>query len=220
MKKEEILAGTGVGILTGLLIGLSVSPVVGPVLGAILAFGILWIGYKEHQNLNLDAANEAVIARVRSAIATRLTFFCFSCAAGLLLGVFLRANDTFAPTLESKRDQLINLGFSKDKANEILVQKELQHFVSGEYKHEPATFVSKPESATVLYGFTIPIGMDPSQLDPKEYGNTESCLNDYDMKLGDEWGEATKLLRQIDDEEDRSLALEAIFYLMSQKKEE
>ena len=209
MKTEEIFAGTGVGILTGLLIGLSVSPVVGPVLGAFLAFGMLWLGYKEHQNVKLDTADAAAMAHVRSAIATRLGFFCFACAAGLLLGLFLRTNNVFAPTLESRRDQWIQLGYSKDQANAILVQKELQFSTDDE---------STRALASALYAFPTSSEELAIQLDPNEHKNDlESCIVGYERK-GNEWAEAATKLRKIHDPNALLCALEAL-YCISQGKE-
>jgi len=91
------------------------------------------------------------------------------------------------------------------------VQKELQHSASGEFKQEPAT-------ATVLYRLPIPNQKLPPRIDPNGYGDTKSCLIEYE-RLGDAWAEAAKLLRQIDGEADQRLALKTI-YLISQGKEE
>ena len=208
MKIEDIFAGCGIGILTGLLIGLSVSPVVGPVLGAILAFGVLWLSYKEHQDLHHNTENIESIINARKAIAIRLAFFCFSCAAGLLLGVFLRANDSFAPTLVSKRNEWVQLGFSTEQANEILMQQHLRLAANG---------TSNEKMSTVLYNMSVPIQTLTSKLDPEGYGNIESCLIKYEM-LGDKWKGAMDILRKIDSETDQRQALKAIYHVLKGKE--
>jgi len=87
-KAAAIFGGAGLGVLIGLLIGMSTSGTVGVVIGALSAVLLVLLGFKENGDSNVHAV--------------RVGAFGIFCAAAILVGLYLRANNTFTPSITSE----------------------------------------------------------------------------------------------------------------------
>jgi hypothetical protein len=97
-----IFNGLGIGLFLGLLMGLSVSPVVSGVVGTITSLLAVLIGL-----------NEKFLDPVKS---LRIGSFGLFSVIGILLGLYIRSNDPFAPSLSDKMQEYLEIGYSPEEA--------------------------------------------------------------------------------------------------------
>ncbi|WP_162342912.1 hypothetical protein [Cyclobacterium salsum] len=97
-----VFNGLGIGLFLGLLMGLSVSPVVSGVVGTITSLLAILIGL-----------NEKFLDPVKS---LRIGSFGLFSAIGILIGLYIRSNDPFAPSLSDKMDEYLDIGYSPEEA--------------------------------------------------------------------------------------------------------
>ncbi|MDN3689129.1 hypothetical protein [Cyclobacterium jeungdonense] len=97
-----VFNGLGIGLFLGLLMGLSVSPVVSGVVGTITSLLAVLIGL-----------NEKFLDPVKS---LRIGSFGLFSAVGILLGLYIRSNDPFAPSLSDKMQEYLEIGYSPEEA--------------------------------------------------------------------------------------------------------
>lgn len=101
-----VFNGLGIGLFLGLLIGLSVSPVVSGVVGTITSLLAVLIGL-----------NEKFLDPVKS---LRIGSFGLFSAVGILLGLYIRSNDLFAPSLSDKMNEYLEIGYSPEEAKHMV----------------------------------------------------------------------------------------------------
>lgn len=124
-----IFNGLGIGLLLGMLLGLSISPVVSGVIATLSSLLAVLIGL-----------NEKYLDPLKS---IRIGAFGLFTVVGVLLGLYLRANDPFAPSLADKKSEYKALGFDDDEALKLVlgfIQSD-----TGQARRQ----------ATVLYSTTI-----------------------------------------------------------------
>jgi hypothetical protein len=100
------------GALVGLLVGLATTGVVGAVVGALVAVLASFFGLKEG-------------GAVQSGATMRVLGFSLAAVVGLLAGIFLRADNSFSPSLEERNAQWQKAGFSKQLAAELVAFERL-----------------------------------------------------------------------------------------------
>jgi hypothetical protein len=158
---SAVFNGMGIGFLLGILWSLSISPVIGGVIATLSSLLALFLGLSEKY---LDPLKSL-----------RIGAFGLFAVAGVILGLYLRANDPFAPTLRDKMEQYIELGYS---------QKEARAFIT---KAVLADSTKALREASVLYSSTV----DASACDDLAYANEQNpdeIINVFKM-AGGTWEE-------------------------------
>ena len=143
-----ILNGIGIGLLLGMLVSLSLSPVVSGVIAALTGLLAVLLG--------LD---EKYIDPLKS---IRIGTFGLAAAAGIIIGLYIRASNPFAPTLVDKLNLYREIGYSEDEARAFITK-----FI------ESDTGLTRRE-APVLYTSTV----DAGACDDLQYAGTDQPLNE------------------------------------------
>lgn len=139
-----VFNGLGIGLLLGILLGLSVSPVVSGVIATISSLLAVLIGL-----------NEKLLDPLKS---LRIGSFGLFSVFGILLGLFLRANDPFAPTLLDKMEEYRSIGFTDEEARAM---------ITGFIKADSGKVIRQ---ASVLYSGSI----DAEDCDYLRYSNADT----------------------------------------------
>ncbi len=103
---SAIFNGLGIGLLLGVLLGLSVSPVVSGVIATISSLLAVLVGL-----------NEKLLDPLKS---LRIGSFGLFSVVGILIGLYFRANDPFAPTLLERMEEYRSIGYSEEEAREMI----------------------------------------------------------------------------------------------------
>lgn len=138
----DCLGGTSLGLLLGLLIGLSVTSVVSIVITALVALLAGIFGLSNNGPLQMSAAG------VR-----RLATFGFAAALFTLVGLWIRTNDVFAPSVEQQKATLKAIGYT-DGSKE---QSEMLRYLRFGLLPTGVTASKEPQaSRSVLYANVSP----------------------------------------------------------------
>lgn len=129
---SAVFNGLGIGLLLGILLGLSVSPVVSGVIATISSLLAVLVGI-----------NEKFLDPLKS---LRIGSFGLFAVIGILLGLYLRANDPFAPSLLDKMKEYQAIGYSDEEAREM---------ITGFIRADSGKVIRQ---ASVLYSGTIEVG--------------------------------------------------------------
>lgn len=105
---SAIFNGAGIGLLLGILWSLSVSPVIGGVIATLSSLLALFLGL-----------SEKYIDPLKS---IRIGAFGIAAVAGVLLGLYIRSNDPFTPTMRDKMDQYLAIGYTEDQARAFITK--------------------------------------------------------------------------------------------------
>lgn len=150
---SAVFNGLGIGLLLGILLGLSVSPVVSGVIATISSLLAVLVGL-----------NERFLDPLKS---LRIGSFGLFSVVGILLGLYLRANDPFAPSLFDKMEEYRSIGYSDEEAREI---------ITGFIRADSGKVIRQ---ASVLYSGTI----EANDCDYLQYSNsdtpTEEIINAF-----------------------------------------
>ena len=103
---SAVFNGLGIGLLLGILWSLSTQPVIGGVIATLSSLLALFLGL-----------SEKYIDPLKS---LRIGAFGLSAVAGVMLGLYLRINEPFAPTMRDKMDQYLEIGYSEDEARAFI----------------------------------------------------------------------------------------------------
>ena len=165
-KSTAIFGGAGLGILIGLLIGMSTSGTVGLVIGSLASVLLVLLGFKEKGDSNLQAL--------------RVGSFGLGCSLAILIGLFLRVNNSFTPSIKSEiemwtSDSLFNLNEAK-----TYVLYDRFGFIPSGIKIDST--VNKNRIQNILYGSEISISNCEKLYGYKDFP-IENELNAY-KRLG------------------------------------
>ncbi|MCB0397223.1 MAG: hypothetical protein KDD36_11245 [Flavobacteriales bacterium] len=124
-----IFGGIGIGALLGLLMGMSVSGTVAVVVGALTSALLVLLGLKEQT----DPVHQAL----------RVGAFGVSCTVMALVGLYIRANSIFSPTVEEDiRMWTQDSSYTIDDARQFVAYQRLgilpkNHEVDKDMKPDP-----------------------------------------------------------------------------------
>lgn len=104
---SAIFNGLGIGLLLGVLLGLSISPVVSGVIATISSLLAVFLGLNEKY---LDALKSF-----------RIGAFGLFAVAGIILGIYIRSSEPFAPSLLDKKKEYLAIGLDSVTANSLLL---------------------------------------------------------------------------------------------------
>lgn len=113
MDKNKLIAffsGSGLGLAVGIFMGLTVSPVVGVVIGAIASSLAIFLGFGDGEHSQIKSI--------------RIGAFGLVAALSALLGLYIRANNLLAPSLQQLKNDYMEVGFSEEEALSFLKFKE------------------------------------------------------------------------------------------------
>ena len=180
---SAVFNGLGIGLLLGILLGLSVSPVVSGVIATISSLLAVLVGI-----------NEKFLDPLKS---LRVGSFGLFAVIGILLGLYLRANDPFAPTLFDKMEEYRSIGYSDEEARGM---------ITGFIRADSGKVIRQ---ASVLYSGTIEVG----DCDLLVYADNQTppveVINTFDL-AGGTWQKFSENLSQELPEKTRAMVLLAL----------
>ena len=103
---SAVFNGLGIGFLLGILWSLNTEPVIGGVIATLSSLLALFLGL-----------NEKFLDPLKS---IRIGSFGLAAVAGIMLGLYMRINDPFTPTLRDKMDQYLDIGYDEDEARAFI----------------------------------------------------------------------------------------------------
>lgn len=117
----HIFSGFGIGLLVGILLGLSVTPVVGIVVGSLAAVLAVFLGLKDNLKQEINAIRNFQI----QINALRAGSFGVAVVLGILLGLYLRTNETLSQAVEKQVQQWTKAGYDTTYARQLVVYQKL-----------------------------------------------------------------------------------------------
>jgi hypothetical protein len=110
----NLLSGAAIGLLIGLLVSLSNAPVVASTTSVLVGGALVFVSLSRDQETRSAANNSKALLR--------LIGFSISAAAALLLGIYLRAHNSFGQSSSATLyRELIEIGVTPDDAREVVV---------------------------------------------------------------------------------------------------
>jgi len=165
---SAIFNGLGIGLLLGILLGLSISPVVSIVIATLSSLLAVLIGL-----------NEKYLDPLKS---IRIGAFGLFAVAGILLGLYMRANDPFAPSLLEKKNEYVKIGYSDAEARAFITKAV-----------EADTGKTRRE-ANVLYSSTVDAGACDLLVYANESQPAGEIVNTF-KEAGGTWKELAEAFR-------------------------
>jgi hypothetical protein len=159
---SAILNGLGIGLLLGILLGLSISPVVSGVIATISSLLAVFLGL-----------NEKYLNALKS---VRIGSFGLFAVVGIILGIYIRSSEPFAPSLLDKKNEYLAIGIDSITANSLLVG-----FVQ-------ADTGKVRRQANVLYASTIKTGDCEILMYASEDAPADETINTFNS-AGGTWKE-------------------------------
>lgn len=157
-----IFNGLGIGLLLGILLGLSISPVVSGVVATLSSLLAVLIGL-----------NEKYIDTLKS---LRIGAFGLFAVAGILLGLYIRANDPLSPSLNERKKEFEELGFN---------EQEIKFLITGIMQADSSKMLRR---ANTLYTSKVNVGACDILSTTKEDTPVNEIVNTFIM-AGDTWKE-------------------------------
>jgi hypothetical protein len=143
-----VFNGLGIGLLLGMLLGLSISPVVSGVIATLSGLLAVLLGL-----------NEQYLDPLKS---IRIGAFGFAAVLGIIIGLYIRANDPFAPSMKEKMENFTEIGYSEEEA---------RAFITKAIESDPD---KAKREAGVLYSSTV----DASACDVLQYASVDQPLTE------------------------------------------
>lgn len=178
----HVLSGLGIGLLMGTLLGLSLSPVVGAVLGGLTALLAAFLGLSNQPVAKRFRRPGRTDERNRRIREVRAGVFGIACVLGVLMGVFLRAQNVLGVSVQDRYAAWLDLGFSKREARQLAVYGELGLVPEGRVESETQDD-SRPD-LTVLYSNSLETCRS---LEPRRFPDVTEALNAWNLQLEGHW---------------------------------
>jgi hypothetical protein len=125
MRRAAVLSGIGMGLLLGLIMGLSVSEVVKVIMGSLTVLLGAFLGFDKRNFAGMDKEtynkdkNETLLTSLRAG------WFGLAVAAGILLGMWIRAQEVFTLSIEDRVQQYTDAGFDTTYALKLVAYERL-----------------------------------------------------------------------------------------------
>jgi hypothetical protein len=165
---SAIFNGLGIGLLLGLLWSLSLSPVISGVIATLSSLLAVLIGL-----------NEKYLDSLKS---LRIGAFGLFAVVGILLGLYIRGNDPFSPTLTDRKNEYISAGFDESEAKMLIA----------EFIQSDTTKVQR--SANVLYSSKVDVGACDILVYASENAPPEETMNTF-VTAGGTWKELAETFK-------------------------
>lgn len=165
---SAIFNGLGIGLLLGLLWSLSLSPVISGVIATLSSMLAVLIGL-----------NEKYLDSLKS---LRIGAFGLFAVVGILLGLYIRGNDPFSPTLTDRKNEFISAGFDESEAKMLIA----------EFIQSDTTKVQR--SANVLYTSKVDVGACDILVYANENAPPEETINTF-VTAGGTWKELAETFK-------------------------
>jgi hypothetical protein len=143
-----VLNGIGIGLFLGVMMSLSLSPVVSGVIAALTGLLALLLG--------LD---EKYIDPLKS---IRIGSFGLSAVIGIMIGLYIRASNPFAPSMNDQLRSYVEIGYTEQEAR-AFITKSIQ-----------ADSTKTKREAGVLYSSTV----DASACDVLQYATADQPVSE------------------------------------------
>jgi hypothetical protein len=125
IKRATILSGIGMGLLLGLIMGLSVSEVVKVIMAALTTLLGAFLGFEKSKYTGMDNAEYNKEGHSMLFTALRAGWFGIAVAAGLIIGMIIRTNEIFTPSISKSVKEWTDAGFDTQYARQIVVFSRL-----------------------------------------------------------------------------------------------
>lgn len=165
---SAIFNGLGIGLLLGLLWSLSLNPVISGVIATLSSLLAVLIGL-----------NEKYLDSLKS---LRIGAFGLFAVVGILLGLYIRGNDPFSPSLLDRKNEYISAGFDEKEAKMLIA----------EFIQSDTTKVQR--SANVLYTSKVDVGACDILVYASEAAPLEETLNTF-ITAGGTWKEMAETFK-------------------------
>lgn len=152
---SAVFNGFGIGFLLGILWSLNTEPAIGGVIATLSSLLALFLGL-----------NEKYIDTLKS---LRIGSFGLAAVLGIMLGLYLRANDPFAPSLKAQMDQYLEIGYDENEARGFITKVILADSTK-----------AKRQSAE-LFSATVELS---DCMNLRDIDNTWTMANLRNLKLG------------------------------------
>ncbi len=125
LKRAAILSGTGMGLLLGLIMGLSVSEVVKVIMGSLTVLLGAFLGFDKRNFSGMDKEtytkdkNETLLTSLRAG------WFGLAVVTGILVGMWIRAQEVFTIPIEKRVEQYTNAGYDSTYALKLVAYERL-----------------------------------------------------------------------------------------------
>ncbi len=122
-RGTALFAGAGIGLLVGFIMGLSVTPVVSVILGALASLLAVFLGVQDGlaTRTGPDAAEQARIAQRLHTSSLKAGAFGFGCVLGILVGLYLRGNETLMSSPAAQVARYVEAGLAPEYARQLWV---------------------------------------------------------------------------------------------------
>jgi len=165
---SAIFNGLGIGLLLGLLWSLSLSPVISGVIATLSSLLAVLIGL-----------NEKYLDSLKS---LRIGAFGLFAVVGILIGLYIRGNDPFSPSLLDRKNEYISAGFDEKEAKMLIT----------EFIQSDTTKVQR--SANVLYTSKVDVGACDILVYANENAPPEETINTF-VTAGGTWKELAETFK-------------------------
>jgi hypothetical protein len=115
----DVFSGTGLGLLVGLIVGLSLTPVVSTVIGALCSILAAFLGLQGSSDESKPSAARIQLNGIR------IGSFGIAAVLGLLLALYIRASEPFAPSMEEAVEYWTKAGVKESEIGDILLFERL-----------------------------------------------------------------------------------------------
>ena len=143
-----VLNGLGVGLLLGLLLGLAVSPVVSGIIGTLSSLLVVLLGL-----------NDKYLGVVKG---LRIGSFGIFAVAGVLLGMYIRANDLLSPSPTEMMEEYTKAGYEKNEALYYIARQSFSYVPIGWFGTSANDTVANKKNVgtkqSVLFSTEVDVG--------------------------------------------------------------
>jgi hypothetical protein len=206
----QVFSSFGIGLLVGLLLGLSSAPVVGLVVGSITALLASLLGFELPTR---DESASPIPRELRQTlIGVRAGTFGLACILGIFAGIYMRTHDVLSPPepgLTERYEELQSIGFSPERARELLVP-------GGELALAAATESDAPTTRnTVLFSVDAETCQ---QIAVDRFATVSAAADYYESRSLARLARITRDLdRELATEDDKRLAVKAVVEVMCER---